>query len=252
MNGGNQSNPMQDAMMQGMFNQQAAQQQQKMNMMNQTTPYGSLTYASDPNSPSGYSANQSFSPAVQGVLDTNVANAQGMGTAQGQLLNNVNSQITQPLDLSYGANADRIAQMEQKTLDPQWQQNKETFDATMANRGLLPGSQAYNNASYNFNSAKNNAYDTMFNTAWNTANNAAQAQYNSPFNALASLRTGSQVAQPVSSMGLTSTPQESIQAPNYMGAMQSYNQQQQANQNAALGGMFGLGGNIISGVMGLL
>lgn len=245
MNGASPPDPMQSSMMQGMFNTQAAQQQQKMNMINQSTPYGQLKYTADPNSPGGYSATQTLTPELQSLLDSNTRMSQGSSDLGNQLLANAGSAMSQPLDLSYGANAQRLAALQQKTLDPQWERNQNTFDQTMANRGVVPGSAAYDNASRDYNTNKSDAYNGMFLKAYDTANNAATQQYNSPFNALASLRSGSQVAQPVQSMGFTTTPQESIQAPNYMGAVQSQYQQQNANNNAAMGGLFGLGGTLL-------
>ena len=61
-------NPYQTSQTQLGFNQQAAQKQQQMNMINQYTPYGSLNYSSDPNAPGGYSATQTLSPVLQQLL----------------------------------------------------------------------------------------------------------------------------------------------------------------------------------------
>lgn len=45
-----------------------------------------------------------------------------------------------------------------RTLDPQWQQNKAAFDQQMVGQGLMPGSDAYNNAYANFQRGQNDAY----------------------------------------------------------------------------------------------
>ena len=252
MNGGSPPDPMQSSMTQSMFNTQAAQQQQRMNMLNQSTPYGQLKYTADPNSPGGYTATQTLTPEMQSLLDSNTRMAQGSSDTGNALLQNAQGAMSQPLDLSYGANAQRIAALQQKTLDPQWDRNQNTFDQTMANRGIVPGSAAYDNAQRDYGTNKSDAYNSMFLKSYDTANNAATQQYNSPFNALASLRSGSQVAQPVQSMGFTTTPQESIQAPNYMGAVQSQYQQQMGQDNAAMGGLFGLGGTLLKAGLPLM
>lgn len=227
------------------FNTQAAQTQQRLNMIDQRTPYGSLNYRADPNSPGGYTATQTFTPEVQSLLDANIRNSQGAAGAYGDLLSNARSAMTTPLDLSYGANADRIAQIGSRTLDPMWNQRQQQFDATMANRGLMPGSEGYAAASRDFGDQHSRAYDHMFLDAYDKANGAAVQQYNAPFNALASLRAGSQIAQPVQSMGFTTTPQEKIDAPDYMGAAYKSAQMNQSANNAFMGGLFGLGGNIL-------
>jgi hypothetical protein len=45
-----------------------------------------------------------------------------------------------------------------RQLDPQWQQQQATFDQQMVNRGIAPGSQAYEQARGEFDRSKNDAY----------------------------------------------------------------------------------------------
>ena len=214
-------------------NTQAAQQTQKMNMVNQSTPYGSLTYTADPNAPGGYSANQSLSAPLQGILNSNEGNTQAISSGVGQFLNNNMPGMTNPLDLSYGANANRIAQIDSQTLDHQWKQNQNDFDQSMADRGVVPGSVAYDNASRDFNTSKNNAYNNMFLNAYNTANNAATTQYNAPFSALGSLNGQTSVNAPVQSIGLSQTPTASVQPVDTTGNYNSvYGNQNTAYQNS--------------------
>ena len=234
--------------------QQAADATRNGNMINQSTPYGSLTYTADPNAPGGYSANQSLSAPLQNILNSNEGNTQAISNGVGQFLNNNMSNMTTPLDLSYGANANRIAQIDSQTLDPQWKQNQNDFDQSMADRGVVPGSVAYDNASRDFNTAKSNAYNNMFLNAYNTANNAATTQYNAPFSALGSLNGQTSVNAPIQSIGLSQTPTASVQPVDTTGNYNSvYGQQNQAYQdqlasnNAAMGGLFGLGGSVGQG-----
>jgi hypothetical protein len=241
---------------QAQANQQAAQEQQKMNMVGQSTPYGSLTYKADPNSPSGYTAVQSYSQPVQDVLNQNISNAQGSANAAGNLLNSQGGALGQGVDLSYGADAQRIAQIEQQTLDPMWARNQNIFDQSMADKGVMPGSAAYNNAYTDYQNSKNNAYNNMFLNAYQTANNAAVSQYDTNLNGLNSLENGGSITNPAS-IGLTSTPQETIQAPNLTGTYQDMmgNQQQQYNNQlnqygATMGGLFGLGGSVAGSLLG--
>lgn len=263
MNSPKQPDPMQSMMMSNMLGQQqsqanlqAAQQQQKMNMTPQSTMYGSLNYEKDPNSPNGYRAVQSYTPELQNILSSNEKFSQGMSNTGNDLLANQGSALGKGVDLSYGANADRIAQLEQKTLDPMWQRRQNDFDQQMANRGVMPGSAAYDNAYRDFNTSKSDAYNNMFLNAYDKANNAAVSQFNTNLGGLNSLQNGSQVQAPVSSLGLTSTPQESIQPVDYgslYGTMYGQQQQQYQNQlnqqNAALGGLFGLGGALGYGAL---
>lgn len=244
MNQPSAPDPFMSSMIQAQLYKDAAREQQKMNMVSQTTPYGSLDYASDPNSPSGYRATQTVTPEIQKVLDANIALSGDTTDASRQLLSNARGQMTTPLDLSYGATAGRIADLQRKTLDPMWQQRQNTFDQTMADRGLVPGSQAYTNAARDFGMMRDNNYNNMFLDSWDKANNAAIQQYQSPFNALASLKGGTQITN-APELGLTQTPQETIQAPDFMG-MQSSNYSTKAGMyNSTMGGLFGLGGHLM-------
>ena len=211
----------------------------------------------DPNSPSGYTATQTLTPQLQSLLNSNIGVSQGASNAAQNLVNNQGGALGQGVDLSYGANANRIAQLEQQTLDPMWQRNQNNFDQKMANRGVMPGSAAYDNAARDFGTQKNDAYNNMFLGAYNTANNAATQQYNTNLNGLNALQSGGQVQTPVQSMGLTSTPQTSVQPVDYTGiANQTNNMAQQQYQNqmnqygSSMGGLFGLGGSIAGSLLG--
>ena len=263
MNSPKQPDPMQSMMMSSMLGQQqsaanlqAAKQQQMMNMTPQSTMYGSLNYEKDANSPNGYRAVQSYTPELQNILNSNVKFSQGMSNTGNDLLANQGGALGKGVDLSYGANAERLADLQRKTLDPMFARKQNDFDQQMANRGVMPGSAAYDNAYRDFNTSKNDAYNSMFLNAYNTANNAAVNQFNTNLGGLNSLQNGSQVQAPVASLGLTSTPQESVQAPDIMGAYQSdigrqqnaYNNQMQQN-SAMMGGLFGLGGTLGYGLL---
>lgn len=241
-------NPLMSSMLQSQFNTQAAATQQRMNMMNQKTPWGSLNYSADANSPSGYTATQEYSPEVQALINSNLRNSQGVSDTESALLANAKDAMSKPLDLSWGATEAAIDRLNKNTLDPQWQQNQNTFDQQMANKGLVAGSAAYDAAARNFGQQRDNAYNSMYLQGHQTAVNDITNQYNSPFNAIAALRSGSQMpTQP--SMGFTTTPQESIQAPNFQGAEQNAYQQQMQQYNSGMGGLFGMGGSILSGAM---
>lgn len=54
--------------------------------------------------------------------------------------------------------SDAAYKAQQRTLDPQWQQKQAQFDQQMVGQGLMPGSDAYNNAYANFTRSQNDAY----------------------------------------------------------------------------------------------
>lgn len=247
MNSPSAPDPMMSSMIQAQLYKDAAREQQKMNMVSQTTPYGSLDYESDPSSPSQYRARQQVSPEIKKVLDANIGLSGDVTDVSRNLVSNARDRMATPLDLSYDTNAMRISDLQRKTLDPMWQQRQNQFDQTMADRGLVPGSQAYTNAARDFGMMRDNAYNNMFLSSWDKANQNAITEYQMPFNSLASLKGGTQITN-APELGLTQTPQETIQAPDYMGMEQSNYSTKASMHNAMLGGLFGLGGK----AMGML
>jgi hypothetical protein len=198
-----------------------------------------------------------------------------------------------PLDLSWGEKQKNIYGLERNTLDPYWQQQQQLKDQQLADQGLTPGSQGWGYEQSQFGLNKANAYDKAMLDAQSQASNDLTAQYNAkmqayqtgsqnmlnqygarlnqynaPLNALSSLRSSAQIAQP--GIGQTAqTAAASIPAANYAGVAQGnyatgagiYNnavnaQQQQyqgqvAQQNQLMGGLFGLGGNLLGAIPGI-
>lgn len=242
-------NPAIDSMMQGMFNRQAASDQQRMNMISQSTPYGSLNYSSDPSAPGGYRATQTFSPEVQALLDSNIGNSQGISDMASRLISGLGDRYSTPLDLTNSGVESRLNSIARNQMDPIWNQRDEQFRQRMANQGLMPGSEAYRNAERNFGDERSRAYNDMILRGRGQAVSELLQERNQPLNELAALRSGSQIAQPVGSFGFTQTPQASIAPVDYMGASNRAYQQQMGDRQAAMGGMFGLGGALGSAAM---
>lgn len=235
--------PMMSSMVQAQFYKDAAKEQQKMNMVSQTTPYGTLNWSEDPSAPGGYRATQTFNPEMQALFDSNVKGSTNAANTADTLLTANADQYSKPLDLGYDATAGRIADLQRKTLDPQWARQQNAFDQQMADRGLMPGSAGYDNSYRDFNTSKSDAYNNMFLNSWNMATQNALQQYNEPLNAFSALHSGGQIQQP--GMGLTQTPQETIQAPDYMGMAQNNYNTQMKSHDAMMGGLFGLGGSML-------
>lgn len=225
---------------------------QQGSMVNQYTPYGSLTYGSAGTTPEGnprYSANIDLSPTGQQLLDYANQSAIGLGKEQGQALNRVDQTLAQPFDQSsVGDIANKAYAGYTSRLDPQWAAREEQQKAALANQGLVPGGEAYDNAMRDFNNARNDAY-TQANTAaiqtMPQTYQLAAALRNQPLNELNAIRTGSQVTNPT----FGSTPQQqATPGPNLLGAAQATGQYNQGlynanvgQQNAMMGGLFNLG-----------
>lgn len=177
----------------------------------------------------------SLSPQLQSTLDSI------MGRASSNLSTPPNLQSVNDIsNQAYSAMTSR--------LDPQWAQNEEMQKTQLANQGLAPGGEAYDNAMRVFNQGKNDAYQQANLGAIQTMPQTYQLamdQYNQPLNQLNALRTGAQISGP-----------QAPQTPDYLqaaGLTGQYNQglynAQVGQQNAMTSGLFGLGSAGLLGYM---
>jgi hypothetical protein len=242
--------PAQTAAAQGTINTQTAIAQSELNNVNQNTPYGSIAYNQTGTAADGtpqFTATTSLSDPMQSLVNSNISNAQGMSNLDSTLQGNAAANIAQPLDLSNSATSSYLDQLNESTMDPQWQTQQDQLNQQLYNQGVTPGSAAYDTAMRNFSQQKSDAYNNMYLQGHNTAVNDLTAEYNSPINALSALQSGSQVSQP--GVGQTATTaQTGIQPANYAGLAQSNYQNELSASNAAMGGMFGLGGSVLGGL----
>lgn len=206
------------------------------NRVNQTTPYGSLQYTQTGTDAQGnpiWSANQTLSPALQALTDKSLAGLQ-------QSLENP----------AYGINPGQTySDAIMKRLQPQQAQAAERQAAALANKGIMPGSQAYNQAMQLFQQGQNDQLTSAVVGGMQTGLAANQAQ-NQTAAGIKSLATPGYV---------NPYTQAATSGPDYLGsfatgnaaqiAQQNYNNQLRiAEQNAANA----KSGNLQSGLFNLL
>jgi len=219
------------AQAQTLGNLAGAQQATQANRVNQNTMYGGLNYqqSTDANGNPTWTANQTGTPQTQGLVNSSLSGLQ-------QSLNN-------PM---YGINpgqtySDAIMQR----LQPQLAQQSQSNTAYLANQGIVPGTQAYNNAMRTFQQGQN---DLLTSAQIQGMNTGLQAQ---------SLQ-GTQAGQikNLTTPNLINAPQQAaVAGPDYTGALATQTNANIAAQNAALGqatnqtaGLYGLGS---AGILGL-
>jgi hypothetical protein len=218
--------PYQTAQTQNQFNVGTANANQRVNMVDQSNPFGSLAYNQTGTNPDGtakFSANSSLSQPLQTAL----GGLYGKGALSGNAL-----------DLSYDGTAGRLDALNKARLDPQWQQNTDSQESKLAAQGLTPGMPGYDNAMRVFNQGKNDAYNSANLADYGQAASAAQAEYNSPL----------QTAQGISSLAngaRVNTPTTNVAGTNYAGLAEDAYKQQSANANAANGQLGGIFGSIL-------
>jgi len=242
-------------------NLDAARAASAANRVNQNTPYGSLTYSQTPtygadgklNPDAGWQANYNLSPTGQKLLDASNNSSLGLADLQQGALNNTQSSLSKPFDYSSVGDVQNAAESAiTSRLDPQWTQNKQQMDAQLANQGIMPGSEAYNNQMRTFNQGKNDAYQQAVLAGIQTMPQTyqmASSLRSQPLNELNAIRSGSQVQNPT----FQSVPQQATTSgANQLGAMQAAygsnlnaSNASNAASNGMMGGLFNLGGSIV-------
>ena len=219
------------AQAQSLGNLAGAQQATQANRVNQVTPYGSLNYSqqTDANGNPSWTATQSLSPELQSLTQSSL---QGLQASQANPMYGINPGQTY---------SDAIMQR----LQPQIAQSDEQQTAALANQGIVPGTQAYDNAMRTYNQQKN---DLLTSAQINGMQTGLQAQ---------SLQ-GTQAGQikSLATPNLINAPQQAaVAGPDYTGALATQTNANIAAQNAQLGqqtantqGLYGLGS---AGILGL-
>jgi len=212
-----------------------AQTATSANRVNQQTPYGSLQYTQTGTDAQGnpiWSANQSLSPQLQQLTT--------------QSLTGLQNSLTNP---AYGINpgqtySDAIMQR----LQPLQAHAQEQQAASLANQGIMPGSDAYNNAMRTFNQGQNDQLTSAITGGMNVGLQANTAQNQTAAN-IKSLSNPNYV---------NPYTQAATSGPDYSGAYTTSQNAALAAQNAAAAkqanltnGLFGLGSSTLLGSGGL-
>jgi hypothetical protein len=267
---------------QSQANVKTAIAQSYLNNVNQTTPYGSLTYTPDYNNNNpiidGYgiptwSANQTLTPAGQKLQDTTMSINQGTADLANQYVSRIAQATAQPYSYdSLGPaptyNSDSAAKAAQTLIDrnqPQMDRDRANLEQRLANQGISVGSPAYQAAMDQYQRSVNDfrlgaqAQGQQFAANdYNSAENSYQNQIaqmtnlrTQPINEVSTLLgVGTGVQNP----SFVPTPQTQIAPTDVVGAYNTANQQQMAayqaqvaQQNAMTGGLFGLGSAALAG-----
>ena len=223
------------------------------NRVNQQTPFGGLSYSQTGTDQYGnptYTATQTLSPEQQNIYNRQSGlTSDILGAAQGGMGNVYNSLMQGGVDQSKLAQTginpgETYSDAIMRRLGPQIQQEKGQFDAQLANQGIAPGTEAYNNAKRDFDQRQNDKLTSAQVGGMQTGLAANQQGFNqaqqnllNPINMVNSLRTGSNItpATYANAANMANVP-----GVDYMGAGQNqYNAQlAQTNANNAASGAF--------------
>lgn len=222
-------------------NLQNAQQAVAANRVNQATPYGSLTYTqtTDASGNPVWTATQSLAPEFQQAFG-NIAGQVAQGTAQG----------FNPTLPSTGINPGETYEAAiMRRLQPLQERESKALDTQLANQGIMPGSEAYNNAKTQLAQAQNDQRTSAVVGGFNTGLAANQQAYGQALtNYQLPLATMNQFRTATAPSYVNPAAQATVAGPDYLGAytaQSNYNLGLQNAQNASNAnltqGLFNLG-----------
>ncbi len=191
---------------------QAAIANSLLNMRNTSTPLGSQSFSQNGTfdvpgigGQPGFSIprfNQdiNMTPAGQNLFNQQMGLSTGLlGLGQGSL-DQTSQSLGRPQDLqSVGDIANQSYGLQTQRLDPQWAQNRQSFDARMADQGIPVGSEAHQNAMREFGQQQNDAYNQARLSSISTMPQTYQlstAERMQPLTELNAIRTGAQPQMP--------------------------------------------------------
>lgn len=250
--------PAATAAAQGSWNSFTAQQQQAMNMTNQNSPWGSLTYDQtgsqtiiDPNGKPvevpRYTANTTLTPQQQSIYDQSQAAELNLATIANEQSGRVGEILNNPFEFSnsdaeqwsYDLASPRILQQQGK--------NESALRSQLIASGIRPGTANWDSEMARLTNANSDQLNQLALTGRGQAFSEALAQRNQPLNEIIGLMSGTQIQNPNSTFA--QTPQSQVAGVDYSGLVQNkYNADMQAAnaRTGALGGLFGAGLSLFS------
>tara|TARA_R110000803_G_scaffold39641_2_gene85525 strand:- start:2074 stop:2976 length:903 start_codon:yes stop_codon:yes gene_type:complete len=253
---------------QAKYEKEAAVAQQHINMVNQVTPQGSLTYSQRGDASDGtpqYTATQTYSPEQQQLYDQTTGAGIKFGQTANNQLDQISGALSSPLDFgSLGdvpqaneATRQSYAQSIRDRNAPQQQQDYDRIHTQLVNSGNMPGSSGYKAGMDQYQRGVND-----FRLATDAAAGGEMAnmygmkmagrnqnideilkQRSTPINEMSAMLSQGQVSNP----NYVNTPQAQIAAPDYMGATyQGYDTASKAaaKENEGLYGLLGTGAKL--------
>lgn len=250
--------PAKTAAAQGQWNSFTAQQQQAMNMTNQNSPWGSLTYDQtgtqtiiDPNGKPvnvpRYTANTTLTPEQQAIYDQSQAAELNLATIANEQSGRVGEILNNPFEFNnsdaeqwaYDLASPRILQQQGK--------NESALRSQLIASGIRPGTANWDSEMSRLTNANTDQLNQLALTGRGQAFSEQLAQRNQPLNEIIGLMSGTQIQNPNSTFA--QTPQSQVAGVDYSGLVQNkYNADMQAYnaKTGALGGLFGAGLSLFS------
>lgn len=237
-------NPVTTANAQTASNRETAITQAGLNMVNQTDAMGNtLKFSQNGTWSDGtprFSATQSLSAPQKKLMNTGVATQQNLANLAKEQSGRISGLLNQ--DLDWSAQQGYLNDLTAQNLNPQWDRMAEQNETDLVNRGLRPGSAAYNAAKDQFQQSRSSAFN---NANLNNYNSALQSQMtlrNQPLNEILALAGQGQVASP----SFAATPQTGVAGTDVAGITQGVYNTASQGYNSMMGGLASAGAGLLA------
>jgi len=240
--------PVATAAAQTKSNKETAIANANLNRYNQYGPQGSVQWKVVGTNEDGtprYEQTTSYSQGEQQVYDTNLGLRQKIGEIGTSSADRLGGLLQQDFRVD-PAVEQKLYDMGRQRLDPRFEQQRQSLEQQLANKGISMGSEAYDRAMGQFGQTQNDAYNQLALGGREQAYKEAVFERQNPFNEVNALMSGSQVANPWlgqnQQTNMANTDVAGITNQAFQNQMALYNAEM-GQQNAMMGGIAGLAGN---------
>lgn len=245
--------PVATASAQATYNQQTAATTQAMNMVDQTTPWGSSAYNQtgtqtiigadgQPIQVPKYNQTTTLSPEQQAIFEQTQdaqGNLAGLASDQSEFMRDY---LSKPFEFDNSDAEQWAYDLASPRLLAQQGQNDASLRTTLANKGIREGSAAWNAEMGRMTNANTDQLNQLALTGRGQAFTEALTERNQPIQELSALMSGSQVSMPT----FGATPQTGVGGVDYSGLVSDKYKADTAAAGAMNGGLFGLLGTGLS------
>ncbi len=189
-----------------------------------------------------------LSPEQQAIKAQQDAASLNLSSLGNNLSGSLGKQLTGNFKLGNEAVEGRLFDLGRKRLDPMFAERQKAMEANLASRGIGMGSKQYESAMRGQYESQNDAYNQLLLSGRGQASQELLTEDNQRINQISALLNGGQVSQP-NFMGanmptIPTTDTAGIINQDYQNRL-GRAQQRNASTQSMLGGLFGLGANLI-------
>lgn len=246
--------PYQTAAAQSAANSDTAITQQLLNMTNQVTPDGTLSYSQTGEATitgedgkthkvPTFTATTALSPQQQQLYNQNQQADLAMNNIALGQIDRIGNHLSTPFNYDDAAHTAWASDLYGKLNNDSNASARSALEQRLANQGVQVGSAAYDDAMRNLDYSQQKARNDFLLGSYDQGLNTALTNRNQPINEIGALTSGSQVTQPT----FVNTPNTGVNGTDVAGLINSAYQGQLANYQSKLGGLFGLGSAALGG-----